>query len=202
MKQPVLQNNTNTQDVRSATHAAQHQTPSTGAPSGHLAQLAAMANRSPQVHAQLKRAEELRNSSEVESQLDLAAELNDSGEAAQLKLKITSESGTFTYKFGKDFKRDHIGTAADGIATLKQRWQDYEDASPVTTIAELDGNLDATEVKAKSPYNFALQMDVDGNMASWNDRHQPVTVAVDSVVLSGYNTGPNSGLITHISSSN
>lgn len=201
MKQPVLQNNTKTQDVNSAAHSTQHQTASMDAPSGHLAQLTAIANRSPQVQTQLKLAEELRNSSNVEGHFSLAAEVNAGEPAAQLKLNITSQSGTFAYKFGKDFRRDHIGSAADGIATLRQRWKDYEDASPVTTIDELTGDLDATEVKAKSPYNFALQMDVNGNMASWNDRNQAVTVAVDSVVLSGYNTGPNSGLITHISSS-
>jgi len=84
MKQPLPPNNTRVQDVGPAPHAAQRKSPSLGAPSGHLAQLAAMANHSPQVQAQLKLAEELRDSPKVESQRGLAAEINAGPGAAQL----------------------------------------------------------------------------------------------------------------------
>jgi len=84
MKQSVPPNNTKVQDVGSPTHAAQRKSPSAGASSGHLAQLAAMANRSPQVQAQLKLAEDLRDSPKVESQRGLAAEINAGPGAAQL----------------------------------------------------------------------------------------------------------------------
>jgi len=84
MKQSVPPSNTKVQDVGSASHAAQRKSPSACAPSGHLAQLAAMANRSPQVQAQLKLAEDLRDSPKVESQRGLAAEINAGPGAAQL----------------------------------------------------------------------------------------------------------------------
>jgi len=85
MKQSVPLNNTKVQDVGSPTHAAQRKSPSAGASSGHLAQLAAMANLSPQVQAELKLAQDLRDSPKVESQRGLAAEINAGPGTAQFE---------------------------------------------------------------------------------------------------------------------
>ena len=117
----------------------------------------------------------------------------------QRVLRITSESGTYTYVLGKDFKDDHIGDANHAIATLKSRYgQDL--GAFVTTIPALNGNHVATEVNTVYGYHWSLSLDVQGHLASWSDPGVPVVVSVDSIVVSGFNFGKK-GKITHISSS-
>ena len=64
----------------------------------------------------------------------------------------------------------------------------------------MDGDHTAIEGTPKSPYHFALTIDVDGYTASWNENDEPVAVAISSAVLSGY-IKKKIGLITHISGS-
>ena len=122
-------------------------------------------------------------------------------EVVQRTLKISSGQGKFTYFFGADFMRDHIGGQDDAIATLRSRWNSDRITSPVTVIPELDGDHNATDVTPKSPYQFALAIDVNGYTASWNENNKAVAVPVSSVVLSGYIQASGDGRITHISAS-
>jgi hypothetical protein len=78
---------TNSQSSTRSPHTQTQQThsPRTGGQSG-LAQLAALANSSSRVQAQLKMSDELRNSAQVETQLDMAEKVNAASPvAAQLK---------------------------------------------------------------------------------------------------------------------
>ncbi|HUG24380.1 DUF4157 domain-containing protein [Piscinibacter sp.] len=123
------------------------------------------------------------------------------GPVVQRTLFLTSQSGRYPYDYGGDFTRDHIGDQQHAIAVLRQRYQDRELTSPVTVITQLDGNHDGVEVAALKGYDFSIVVDAAGWTASWNDRNQPVTVAITSVTLSGFFTQKGKrGLITHISS--
>jgi hypothetical protein len=151
MKQPVPPNNTKAQDVRSATHAAQHQIPSAGAPSGHLAQLAAMANQSPQVQAQLKLAEDLRNSPQVESQRSLAAEIN-AAPAAQL-VRLDDKRPTAQGKLDEKKLQGKFNSSA-APAQLEQSHQPNRTGLPdqlKTGVESLSGvSLDSVKVHYNS----------------------------------------------------
>jgi len=127
---------------------------------------------------------------------------------AQAKLNISSGGFTYEYFLGKDFRRDHVGGAERAIAVLRRRYQaDHDDTAPVTTLGDLDGNHDATEVDRVTSkgsgvtYDFSLLMDVSGHTAYWDASNKPKTFSISSAVLSGYFlNGGSKGLITHISS--
>jgi hypothetical protein len=113
------------------------------------------------------------------------------------RLKIKSESGTFRYIFGTDFRRDHLGGKADALSTLKSRG-----SGVVTVIQELTGNgNEARDVGALGGYDFSIVIDVSGWMASYGEDNKPTAVEVSSVTLSGIINKKNAGIITHISSS-
>ena len=76
------------QNGNSVPAVARRHTAISRAPSGHLAQLAAMANRSPRVQAQFKLAEEVQNGGRVVTQRELAQQINQS-ESCQMRVDQT-----------------------------------------------------------------------------------------------------------------
>jgi hypothetical protein len=129
-------------------------------------------------------------------------------------LSIISESGTFTYSLGEDFAARHV---ADDLDSAIKKAQDLYDPdhqdrhrAAVTVIVRnsLMNVTEAEELTAKFSYDWSLligdvravmmgpsgRVGADGDPGQLDDR-------VDSVVVSGYNSGHNAGKITHIAAS-
>lgn len=119
---------------------------------------------------------------------------------AQLALSMTTGTGTRNYFYGADFTRDHIGTKANALSTLQDRWNNHRLTSPVTAITALDGHHDATNARVVSGYDYSVNVDVAGWSAYWNSKNKPVALPITSATLSGY-FNKDGRRITHISSS-
>ncbi len=127
---------------------------------------------------------------------------------------IQSENGNFTYSMGEDFEWSHVADDLVGAERKARRFYDgshentHKVAVTVIVRASLMGQDRASEVKARSGYHWSLRIDnitavmmgPSGRMGADGDPGQ-LDRDVTSVVVSGYNTGPGTGKITHIAAS-
>lgn len=131
-----------------------------------------------------------------------------------MTVPITSQSGTFTYNLGDDFEQKHVANnLADAQAkaqALYDPWHKDPHRAAVTVIVR--GSLmqptQAEELTPRSGYDWSLRIDnvtavmmgPSGRAGANGDPGQ-LDNNVDSVVVSGYNTGNTTGKITHIAAS-
>jgi hypothetical protein len=126
---------------------------------------------------------------------------------------IRSGSGLFNYTLGDEFNEKHV---AEDLDKAEKKARDYYDPwhknrhlAAVTVIVR--GSLakvtNAVEVKAKNDYAWSLVIQgVEAVTMGPSDRAgingDPGQLdSTDAVIVSGYNTGPTSGKITHIAAS-
>lgn len=131
-----------------------------------------------------------------------------------MTMPITSESGTFTYTLGTEFEQTHVAnnlTNAEAKAeALYDPWHKDSHRAAVTVIVR--GSLmqvtQAAELKPRAGYDWSLRIDnvtavmmgPSGRAGAGGDPGQ-LDSNVDSVVVSGYNTGNTTGKITHVAAS-
>jgi len=155
------------------------------AQSGNLAQLAALANRSPVVQAQLKLADQLRSSSQVQAQLAMSERINTATPvAAQLApadRKKDKRTGQLESK-EKDKRRQL--KVADGVtpAQLEEAPSSNRTGLPdqlKTGVESLSGvSLDSVKVHYNSPKPaqlnaLAYAQGTDIHVASGQEKHLP-----------------------------
>jgi hypothetical protein len=127
---------------------------------------------------------------------------------------ITSQSGTFTYTLGDDFEQGHVANnlanAQAKAQALYDPWHKDTHRAAVTVIvrASLMQVTQAVELTPKAGYAWSLQIDnvtavmmgPSGRAGANGDPGQ-LDNNVDSVIVSGYNTGATTGKITHVAAS-
>ena len=131
-----------------------------------------------------------------------------------MTVPITSQSGTFTYSLGGDFEQRHVANNLTGAQAKAQAlydpWHKDPHRAAVTVIvrASLMQVTQAVELTPRSGYDWSLQIDnvtavmmgPTGRVGASGDSGQ-LDNNVDSVIVSGYNTGNTTGKITHIAAS-
>lgn len=130
-----------------------------------------------------------------------------------MTMPITSKSGTFHYTLGNEFKDAHVAPNLVEAERKARKLYDPFHADPhraaVTVIVagSLNGVTHAEELDPKKPYNWSLlvenvtavMMGPSDRVGSRGDLGQ--LEQIHSVIVSGYNTGATTGLITHVAAS-
>jgi hypothetical protein len=143
-----------------------------------------------------------------------ASALPGKGVKSGMTWPITSKSGTFTYSLGADFAQKHVaddlGSAGAKARALYDPWHQDQHRAAVTVIVQntLMQVTEAEELTPTSGYDWSLRiegvtavmMGPSGRGGANGDPGQ-LDDHVDSVIVSGYNTGPGTGRITHIAAS-
>lgn len=131
-----------------------------------------------------------------------------------MTVPITSQSGTFTYTLGDDFEERHVANnlarAQTKAQALYDPWHKDPHRAAVTVIVRgaLMQVTRAVELTPRSGYHWSLRIDnvtavmmgPSGRAGANGDPGQ-LDNNVDSIVVSGYNTGNATGKITHIAAS-
>jgi hypothetical protein len=131
-----------------------------------------------------------------------------------MTVPITSQSGTFTYTLGTEFEERHVASNLANAETKAQALYDpwHKDTHRAAVTVIIRGSLmqvtQAVELKPKAGYDWSLQIDnvtavmmgPSGRAGANGDPGQ-LDRNVDSVVVSGYNTGNTTGKITHVAAS-
>lgn len=131
-----------------------------------------------------------------------------------MTVPIASQSGTFTYTLGDDFEQRHVANNLAGAQVKAQAFYDpwHKDPHRAAVTVIVRGSLmqvtQAVELTSRSGYDWSLRIDnvtavmmgPSGRAGANGDPGQ-LDNNVDSVVVSGYNTGNTTGKITHIAAS-